>query len=263
MVPPNINMFFEICEKLSDEIPDPIWGSHSATLILLSSHLLHRNHYKKSTQGRAVNDTPELKACHLSIALGKFILLKISSCVSYDVIISSLTLGNWGFVSPPAIQQVTQIPMKCLVSPLSYFGATSLSLAWIKISYLTVNYEQGKLKYDSKTALPFAQVLPTARDGHRLRGLQDVGCTRQLCLQQTEPTADSLPPSQLPRQHLSLGANGGVGGCLRCCWRLSSAGRRAENWLTQQCRKEQDCLYGFHHRYLGYPLLRLLTDISG
>lgn len=88
MISPNINMFFEICEKLHDEILDPIWGSRSATLIWLSNHLLHRNHYKKSTQGRAINDTPELKTCQLSIALGKFILLKSSSFVSYDVIIS-------------------------------------------------------------------------------------------------------------------------------------------------------------------------------
>lgn len=83
------------------------------------------------------------------------------------------------------------------------------------------NYEQGKLmEYDSETSLPCAKVLPTARDRHRLRGLQDMGCTRQLCLQQTEPPADSLPPSQLPRQHLSSGTNGGVGGCLLCCGRL-------------------------------------------
>lgn len=117
----------------------PIWGSRSAILILLSSHLLHRNHYKKSTQGKAVNDTPELKACHLSIALGKFILLKISSFVSYDVIISPLTVENWGFVCPPAIQQVTQIPMKCLVSPFSYFGAARFSLAWLKIRCPTLS----------------------------------------------------------------------------------------------------------------------------
>lgn len=136
MCSPNINMLFEIYEKLCDEIPDPIWGSHSASWILLRSQFLHRNHYKnhykKSAQGRAVNDTAELKACHLSIALGKFILFKIVGFVSYDVIISSLTVGNRGFVIPSlAIQQVTQIPMKCLISPHGYFGAARLPLVWI------------------------------------------------------------------------------------------------------------------------------------
>lgn len=41
-----MNMIFQICEKLTDEILDPILGSDSATLILLSSYFFHRNCYK-------------------------------------------------------------------------------------------------------------------------------------------------------------------------------------------------------------------------
>lgn len=40
------------------------------------------------------------------------------------------------------------------------------------------------MKYGSDTALPFAQVLPTACDEQGLRELQDTGCTRYLCPQQ-------------------------------------------------------------------------------
>lgn len=69
------------------------------------------------------------------------------------------------------------------------------------------------MKYDSETALLFARVLPTACHWHRQRGLQDMGCTRQLCPKQAELVADCLPLPQLPRQHLSLSTNGGVGGC--------------------------------------------------
>lgn len=46
MLCPNMNMIFQICEKLTDEILDPILGSDSATLILLSSYFFHRNCYK-------------------------------------------------------------------------------------------------------------------------------------------------------------------------------------------------------------------------
>lgn len=176
MCSPNINMLFEIYEKLCDEIPDPIWGSHSASWILLRSQFLHRNHYKnhykKSAQGRAVNDTAELKACHLSIALGKFILLKISGFVSYDVIISSLTVGNRGFViSHLTIQQVTQIPMKCLISPHGYFGAARLPLVWIN----TQSMMSKESWWDTAVRQPCLGSGGQGAAGH--------GCARQLCLQ--------------------------------------------------------------------------------
>lgn len=151
MCSPNINTLFEIYEKLCDEIPDPIWGSHSASWILLRSQFLHRNHcknhYKKSAQGRAVNDTAELKACHLSIALGKFILLKIGGFVSYDVIISSLTVGNRGFVIPPSsYNRLLRFP----------WNAWSLHMVTLELQDFpcSVNDEQGKLmRYSSETAL--------------------------------------------------------------------------------------------------------------
>lgn len=98
--------------------------------------------------------------------------------------------------------------------------------------------------YDSSTALPFAQVLPTACDGHGLRGLQDTSCTRHLCLQQEgwlliPFLPHSFQGSTFPWVQLKVleAVCSAAGGC------VNSAGQRAENWLTHQHRKEQDCLY--------------------
>lgn len=129
--------------------------------------------------------------------------------------------------------------MKCLVLPFSYFGAARLSLAWLKISCPTLSQLWAR-KVDEKwqrdspafcAGLSHSPRLAGWEDCRawavagssaysRQRGLQGMGSTRQLCLQQAELAADSLPPSQPPRQHLSSGTNGGVGRRLLCCWRL-------------------------------------------
>lgn len=75
------------------------------------------------------------------------------------------------------------------------------------------------MKNDSETALPFVQVFPTASDWQAER-IAGPGQYQAALPTADRVAADSLPPSQLPRQHLSLGTNEGAGRRLLCCWRL-------------------------------------------
>lgn len=162
--------------------------------------------------------------------------------------------------------------MKCLVSPLSYFGATRLSLAWIKMRCPTPSQLWAR-KVDEirqwhspafcagpSNCLWWARAERVA--GHRLYKVPLPAAG--------ELAADSLPPSQLPRQHLSLGMIGGVGCCLfalllEAVWALlGREGRELRTALLISTERSRTAYMAYwRHRYLGHRLLKLLTDTLG
>lgn len=84
---------------------------------------------------------------------------------------------------------------------------------------------------------------PTARNGHGVRGLQDTSCTSHLCLQQESwLLIPFLPHSFQGSRSLWVQSEvlEAVCSAARDC--VSSGEQKAENWLTHQHRKEQDCL---------------------
>lgn len=160
------------------------------------------------------------------------------------------------FFQPPAIQQVTQTPMKCLVSALNYSGAVRPSLAWTSLDANTQASVSGgspwntgeSMEYRSRTALPVCRSFPQPQWALAARAAGQ----RPGALSTADRAGCWSPSSQPPRLYISSGTNGGTGG-----W-VSSARQKAENWLNS----EQYCprLTGVTDNP-GYPLVTLLTNI--
>lgn len=176
-------------------------------------------------------------------------------------------MGNGGFApSPhPLIQHVTQIPLKCLVSPPSSFGGARLPLAWMKIKCPTLRQlwarkADGIWQRDSPalcTGPPHspwsAQAERTA--GHRLYQAALPTADRAACWFPSSLTASKAAP---------------LFGYKWRRWRLFALLREAAcvllgrtGLLSSAERSRAVYMACWSHKYLGYSLWRLLTDILG
>lgn len=175
-------------------------------------------------------------------------------------------MGNIEVLWPPAIQQVTQIPMKCLVSPLSYFGAARLSLAWIKIRCPTLSQLRARIVDEIRQR---GSPAFCAGPSHSRRSARAERVAGHELYQAALPAADRTGcwfPSSLTTSKAAP-----LFGYNWRCWRLFALlleavwvllGRELRTGLLNSAERSRTAYMAYWScRYLGYPLLRLLTDI--